>query len=400
MDQLQAERIVVAKSLLADSACHDRLDALLSRVDGPAPEMVTDQQLTAILATHGVREHLQRGGLERRGHHKELVALARLDGEEVFPGYSWRELRNGRQQAEEQGVLCHSAVEIQSAVGCPFDCTYCPYTSFVCLRVDVEHFVERVTQMTSERRSQRLFKLNNRTDTLGLEPEYGLAPLLVQRFAELEGKYLMLYSKGDEVDALLDLDHQRKTVACFTLTPEPVARLLEQGAPPPAARIEAIGRLARAGYPIRVRFSPIVPLQDWRQAYGNLIDRLYAVANPELVTLWTLSMVEMEELVRIVPEAALDQEIVALARAARERMQGRKGAPFPPGVRAELYNTIAKLLRARSSVTQVSLCLETSEVWDRAASTVVPRAGSDFLCNCGPRATPSALVHLRRRTTA
>jgi len=58
---------------------------------------------------------------------------------DVFPGYSWRELRNGARERKRHGVLCHSAIELQSTIGCAYDCTYCPYGAFVCARLDVEH---------------------------------------------------------------------------------------------------------------------------------------------------------------------------------------------------------------------------------------------------------------------
>lgn len=369
---------------------------MLAKIETGQVEVLDDAALPAIFAAFGRREELERGGLARRDGAKELVVL-RSGGGEVFPGYDWREVRSGRHERRTNGVLCHTAIEIQSAVGCPFDCTYCPYTTFVCARLDVEALVEQVTRLASTRRTQTLFKLNNRTDTLGLEPEYSLAPALIERFAALPGKYLMLYTKGDRVDHLLDLDHRGKTIASFTLTPAPVAALLEPGAPPPAARIEAIGRLAAAGYPIRVRLSPIVPVRDWRAAYQALIARLLEVAHPEMVTLWTLSMIELPELFRIVPESVLDPVALAVCRAAVEQMRGQKGAPLPPVLRAEIYRTIARELRTSAPATLVSLCLESPEVWDAVSPLVVPRHRGRFVCNCGPRATPEVASRIRAR---
>jgi DNA repair photolyase len=361
-------------------------------------EVIPDEALRPLLSALGQRRELQRGGLAGRRAPKELVALARLGDEDVFPGYSWRELRSGRRELCERGVLCQTAVEIQSVVGCPFDCAYCPYTRFVCLNLDVEGFVDRVSDLARQRRSQSLFKLNNRSDVLALEPEYGLAPALVERFAEQDGKYLMLYAKGVEVDGLLGLEHRGKTVACFTLTPEAVAELLETGAPTPEARLRAVARMARAGYPIRVRFSPVVPLHGWREAYADLVSRLAAVAQPEMVTLWTLSMIELSDLERVVPAHLLDEQALAAARTAAETLRGSKGAPFPPALRAAIYRHIAEQIRERSPATAVALCLETAEVWDQLQDVLVPRRGHGFLCNCGPRATPAAVARVARRT--
>lgn len=381
--------MVVARSLLKKPRYKSRLDAMIARICTEKVEVLPDEKIEDELRKLGPRKTLKRGGLRGRRQNKELVAFARLRGDEVFPGYSWQELRNAQREREENGVLCQTAVEIQSAVGCPFDCTYCPYNSFLCVRLNVDGFVDRVTKLAKSRQAQSLYKLNNRSDTLGLEPEYGLAAALIRRFAEIDGKYLLLYSKGDAVSHLLDLDHRGKTVASFTLTPEPIATMLEPGAPTPSARIEAIEKLSAAGYPLRVRFSPVVPLKGWRESYRDLIERLCDACHPEMVTLWTLSMVQMHELDRIVPLDALDDEALAAAREAAGQLCGHKGAPFPPSLRAAMYQAIANMVTERSPHTRVALCLETPEVWDNTPAVVAPCGRDEFLCNCGPRVVPA-----------
>ncbi len=382
----------MTRGALNDRQCRDRIDALRSRIVADTVEVIADDELDSVLRAIGPREELTRGGLTQRGEHKQVIALARLDGEEVFPGYSWREMRDGGREARMRGVLCQTAIEIQSVVGCPFDCTYCPYSTFICARVDIERFADRVARLTAELSGQELFKLNNRSDTLGLEPELGLAPLLVERFAELDGKYLMLYSKGENVKALLGLEHRRKTIACFTLTPARIAELLEPGAPPTSARIAAIGQLAKAGYPIRVRLSPIVPLLDWHNLYNDLIRDLIAASEPELITLWALSMIDVENLDNIVPLEEIDPRILSDAQQAAMTMRGKKGAPFPPTTRASIYRDVAAIIHDHSPRTRVALCLETPEVWESTGDLIVSHSKKRFICNCGPNATPGAVA--------
>lgn len=364
---------------------------MMRHVDAAEVEELSDDEVEALLRHLEPREQLERGGLAGRARDKALVVFARLRGDEIYPGYSWQELRSSRRELDGRGVLCQTGVEIQSAVGCAFDCTYCPYTAFLCIRLDVEDFVDRVAAMALARTSQALFKLNNRTDTLALEPEYGLARALVERFADLEGKHLLLYSKGDAVDELVGLEHRNKTIASFTLTPEPIARMLEPGAPSATERIEAMRRMDRAGYPVRARFSPIVPVEGWRSMYGDLVVQLFEAVRPEMVTLWTLSMIELEELEAIVPAEKLDEEARAMAEAAVETMRGVKGAPFPRSLRVSIYRELAELVHDADPLTQIALCLETAEVWESLADVVTPRRGGRFLCNCGPRATSAAV---------
>jgi hypothetical protein len=161
VEPLRADRVVIARGVLADPKCRARLDAMLPRVETPRVDVLDDDAVEAELVELGTRQGRPRGGQEGLESAKALVAFARFgDGREVFPGYSWRERRDGRAQAREHGVLCQTAIEIQSVVGCPFDCAYCPYTSFVCVRLDVETYADRVVALVKERPSQTLWKLS------------------------------------------------------------------------------------------------------------------------------------------------------------------------------------------------------------------------------------------------
>lgn len=364
------------------------MEALLSKIDANTIDIVESDRIPSILHRHGAQQKLKRGGLKRRKMAKALVVFRYFQDEELYPGRSWRHLRCGQHEYSKNQVLCHTAIEVQSTIGCPFDCTYCPYSSFICFNLDIESFADRVVQVAKENPKQSLYKLNNRTDTLGLEPEYGLAALLVRRFAELPNKYLMLYSKGDYIDSIDQLDHKGKTIASFTLTPERIASMLEMGAPRVKRRLRAIHRLSEVGYPIRVRFSPIIPISGWQAAYRDLIGQLMEVARPELITLWTLSMVDFQELTSIVPTDELDEKALRSAQNRADEMRGRKGAPFPPELRADIYRNIAEQIKCISPSTKVSLCLETPDVWDAVAPLTVSRHGRSFFCNCAPNAIP------------
>jgi len=121
VEPLRAERVVIARSVLDDPPSRARLDAMLPRVESGRIDVLDDDQVEGLLLDLGPRAGRPRGGLDGRGRQKELVAFARFgSAREVFPGYSWREVRNGRTQAQEHGVLCQTAIEVQSVVGCPF----------------------------------------------------------------------------------------------------------------------------------------------------------------------------------------------------------------------------------------------------------------------------------------
>ena len=79
-------------------------------------------------------------------------------------------------------------------------------------------------------------------------------------------------TKYDAVDPLLALPHSGRTRVRFSVNAEPVARRLEGGTAPLASRLAAMGRMARAGYPVGLTVAPIIPVEGWRESYGALLD--------------------------------------------------------------------------------------------------------------------------------
>ncbi len=393
MERVRAGRVIVSRQALAEPLTARRIERVVAALDAPRAE-VLDESLIDALQRATPWESLPRRGRHQADFQQRVIFLDRMrwDREDtVFPGYKWAEERNSRFEWARSGVVCQTAVEIQSILGCGYDCSYCPYTAAATLTCDLERFVDHLEQLWIDRPAQQLYKLNNRSDTLIFEPEYGLCELLVPRFARTSDKVLMLYAKSANVRHLQGLDHEEHTVACFTLTMPQTARALEPSAPPFERRLEAAAQCAKWGYPVRFRLSPIVPYKGWRQEMQAGIARMAAVVEPELVTLWTLSMVEYDELSRVVDPDALDPDFVDDARASREVMAGAKGAPFSDGKRAEIYEAVADALARYSPRTRLSLCLEVPAVLERLSPRLAIIDGAQ-ICNCGPRCTPAAVA--------
>ena len=75
----------------------------------------------------------------------------------------------------------------------------------------------------------------------------------------------------------------------FSVNPPEVSRLFEPDAPQPVRRLEAALKCMRAGYRVRVRIDPIIPVGGWMEAYGRLAKEIKK-NNPERVTLGCLRL--------------------------------------------------------------------------------------------------------------
>ncbi|PRY95242.1 spore photoproduct lyase [Hasllibacter halocynthiae] len=183
------------------------------------------------------------------------------------------------------------------ATGCPAHCQYCylagslsgpPVTR---LFANLSEILDRlpplagqgtVTSRQDHRRHEgTTFEASCYTDPLAFEPLTGGLAETVEWFARRpEDMSLRFTTKFAGTSTLEAANHGGRTRARFSVNAEAVTRRFEGGTAPLQGRLDAMGRLARAGYPVGLTVAPIMPIEGWRDAYADLFHRA-AAALPE-----------------------------------------------------------------------------------------------------------------------
>lgn len=303
-------------------------------------------------------------------------------------------LREGDTYVHTQGRYCQTAVELNIVDGCVFRCAYCGFGRYVVIPLDVERLIEGLDGVFAAHPNQRLWKYSNMTDLPPFEPEYDAIPPMVRRFAREDGRYLMLFTKSDNVDFLLDLDHRGRTMISWSISCDTSSRLVDRRAATMDERIAAMARAQQAGYIVRARLSPIVPVRNWRAEHRELFRRLFDACTPDLVTLELLGWFDCEDLPQLIPADMLDADALAAAEAAADRLRGVKWGPFPEALHQEIYGFCAETVRELSPDTPVSFCHGTPATW-QALGERVGQAPPGFICNCGGMSAPGGSVYDR-----
>ena len=183
------------------------------------------------------------------------------------------------------------------ATGCPAHCQYCylagslqgpPVTRLFAnlseILAGLEPFVGRgrVTSRSEARAHEgTTFEASCYTDPLALEHLSDALSETVAHFGRWrEDVQLRFTTKFAAVDRLVEVAHEGRTRARFSVNAEAVTRRFEGGTASLDARLHAMGRLARAGYPVGLTVAPIMPVEGWREAYDDLLARA-ARALPE-----------------------------------------------------------------------------------------------------------------------
>jgi len=185
---------------------------------------------------------------------------------------------------------------VDLAEGCPAHCSYCylagslkgPPITRVYANLDeiLDGLPAYLGQgsVTSRSRDRvhegTTFEASCYTDPLAIEAVTGSLSAMIAWFGQWEAPVQLRFtSKFADVEPLLALDHRRRTRMRASINPRAFARF-EGGTDPVAARLAALARMARAGYPIGLTIAPIIAAEGWPAAYGSLLaDAAVALAD-------------------------------------------------------------------------------------------------------------------------
>ncbi len=382
---------IPAKTIYVDPAISDRANCA-RRLERMLPHFVCDDVRELGETT---LEEIRAIGKRRHGKDdfgdEAVIAFTTYEPHRDWWHYH---LREGDTYVHTQGRYCQTAIELNIVDGCVFRCAYCGFGRYVVIPLDVERLIDGLDGVFAAHPDQRLWKYSNMTDLPPFEPEYDAIPPMIRRFAREDGRYLMLFTKSDNVNFLLDLDHRGRTIISWSLSCDTSSRLVDRRAATMDERIAAMGKAQQAGYVVRARLSPIVPVRNWRAEHRELFRRLFAACTPDLVTLELLGWFDCEDLPQLIPADMLDRDALAAAEAAADRLQGVKWGPFPEALHQEVYEFCVETVRQLSPDTPVSFCHGTPATW-RALGERVGHAPPEFICNCGAMSTPGGPVYDR-----
>lgn len=298
-----------------------------------------------------------------------------------------------RRPSWDNYYVCWSLHDLHTAWGCFHRCAYCQRGGVYVIHLDLEDWLERVDGLLAEYPWQKSIRYDVEQDVLPLEPEYGACRMLVDYFARTPDRYLILFSKSANVDHLLDLDHRGRTIMLWTLTSHTVSRRYEGRTATMEQRIEAARKCQEAGYTVRFKCKPIIPIRDWRAEITDMLEQLYAAVRPDNVSLEMVFFTNVTELERTLDLDDLEPRFVEAARRAEAvhgdrwplAEQGQR--PFPFEVKHEVYRYFVRESQRLSPDTPVTLCAETKRMW-AAMSDLLSHRPWNYVCNCGPQCLP------------
>ena len=164
--------------------------------------------------------------------------------------------------------------------GCTASCMYCylvcNYNKCAYLRLFVnrEQMLEKIIKTSEKSDKELTFEIGSNSDLILENTITGNLHWTIENFKNPSKGILTFPTKFDMVDDILDIDHRGKVVVRMSVNPEEIINKVEFGTSRLKGRIEAINKLKEAGYKIGILIAPVILVDNWKQLYLELIQRL------------------------------------------------------------------------------------------------------------------------------
>jgi len=283
--------------------------------------------------------------------------------------------------------VCRPQWRLHLGRGCPHQCAYCSLGGYMLCHVNTEEFIERLADLVRQNPWQKTWLYDDVMDVPTLEPQLDSLGLLMEFFQATGDRYLIIHTKSDRVEPLIDAGAPRNTIIAWSLSGPTQARRVEPRTGTTEGRVEAARRCQEAGMTVRFKFKPIVPVPEWREEATYSVDLALSRTRPDNLSLCCLMWMQVEDLKACIAADLLDADLLARAEGAAEEMRGSHVAPFPTDAREEVYRHYLSEIRARDESIPVALSTESLEMWKRMGKDL-GFTHVNYVCGCGFGSTP------------
>ena len=272
-------------------------------------------------------------------------------------------------------VICPHFLELKWATGCPYDCSWCylkgtfrflPYKAKPHIK-DFDKIEKHTKTFLEYVQTPEVLNTGELADSLMFEGKNKSFVRFIVPLFENQSKHKVLFlTKSNKIKNLLLLNSHRQVIVSFSLNAIPVAQRWEKKAPSVEDRIKAAETLYKQGHEVRIRIDPMIPVENWKQLYTDLIDHIFNSFIPERITLGSLRGLQSTI------NGTSDKSWVKYLS---ERSNwGRK---IDINLRLAMYKTIISYLNERYKYNKVALCKETLAIWD-----ILNMDYKNIKCNC------------------
>lgn len=204
-----------------------------------------------------------------------------IPGDDLFTQYreGKRTLVVGvRKSLKFQSCKPSAHYQLPLVTGCMGQCEYCYLNTklgdkpFVKVYANTDDILDRAQKYTDERLPDiTIFEGAATSDPIAVEPYTNSLKKAIEFFGKNKNTRFRFVTKYNDIDSLLNLEHNGHTEIRFSINTSTVINEYEHFTASRDKRIEASIKVAKAGYPIGFLVAPVFIYPNWKEEYHDLL---------------------------------------------------------------------------------------------------------------------------------
>ncbi|MDD3585782.1 MAG: radical SAM protein [Thermoguttaceae bacterium] len=289
--------------------------------------------------------------------------------------------------SSEEGNTCPNYWHFSLYGFCPYGCTYCylagtPGVYFapsVKIFLNIDEILNRIHRQSEQNGVETSFYQGKLQDGLALDPLTGYSLRTIPFFAKEKYARQIILTKSADVENLLDLDHQKKSILSWTLSPPEISVLYEPNTPSVPSRLEAMKRCAKSGYPVRAVMMPVIPVENWLDLYADFLVQLLEEIPISRLTIGCICSYKSAFALQNQKLGGDNVITRNMDRIYTKQNDGR--IRYPMKTRLDTYEHLVLAARKIRPDLEIGLCLESDEIL-HSTSEILLNNTTPGKCNC------------------
>lgn len=199
------------------------------------------------------------------------------------------------------------------------------------------------------------------TDSLIWEKFTRQPRFLVEKFARQNNAVLELKTKTVNIQSLLNLDHNNKTIIAWSLNTPAVIQSEERGTASLSARLKAAQKVEENGYKLAFHFDPMVIYPGCEEEYKTVVHQIFKHVHPKNIVWISIGTFRFMPSLKQMIENRFQESTICCG----EFILGldNKMRYFKP-LRIKLYKKMIDTIKAYAPELLVYFCMEDEQVWE------------------------------------
>ncbi len=255
------------------------------------------------------------------------------------------------------------------AEGCDLECSYCILQAYLTnplltIYVNIEEMLGNL-QKTLDENPHKFFRIGTGqlADSLSLDHITEITKHLIPFFNRQTNAILELKTKSDNIENVLSLENEGKTIISWSLNSKKITSEEEHKCAGFNERLAAAEKVSSMdGYRVGFHLDPIVDYPDGEKDYQQTIDELFTRISDKKIAWLSLGCLRFMPELKSIMQNRFPKSQLALG----EWITGMDGKMrYLKSRRIEIYQRTVEMIRRHTSEVPIYLCMETPEVWRR-----------------------------------